>query len=80
MPLIRHVSPPRMLGMTRLSDGSFRCTFAGTPGISYAVLTSTNLIDWTAIGFAGQVGPSTFQFKDLTANDFPHRFYRLRVP
>jgi hypothetical protein len=68
-----------MLGMTRLSDGGFRCTFAGTPGISYTVLTSTNLIDWTEIGFAEQVAPGTFHFTDLTANDFPHRFYRLRV-
>ena len=77
---IRHVAPPRMGEMTKLNDGSFCCSFAGTPGISYEVLTSTNLIDWTAIGFAEQVGPGTFQFTDLTANDFPHRFYRLSVP
>jgi hypothetical protein len=77
---IREVSPPHMLGMTRLSDGSFQCTFAGTPGITYAVLTSTNLIDWTGIGFAGQVGPGAFQFTDRTAKDLPQRFYRLNVP
>jgi hypothetical protein len=77
---IRHVLPPRIDAMTRLSDGSFRATFAGTPGISYAVQTSTNLIHWTAIGFAEQVGTGTFQFTDLTAIDFPHRFYRLMVP
>jgi len=76
---IRDVPPPHMDGMTRLSDGSFRCTFSGIAGISYTVLASTNFVDWVDVGFATQVGPGTFQFTDPTSNDFPCRFFQLRV-
>ena len=76
---IQTVSPPRMVQTKRLTDGSVRCTFAGTTGISYTVLASSNLRDWTDVGFAQQVSPGTFQFTDTSAKDFPRRFYRLRV-
>ncbi len=48
---------------------------AGIPGFNYTVLASTNLINWIPISTntGGQDG--LFLFNDLSATNYPKRFY-----
>jgi len=67
-----------------LPTGAFRLSFENTPGASFTVLASTNLllpiINWTVLGPANEVSYGQYQFIDPQATNFPQRFYRLRSP
>jgi hypothetical protein len=54
------------------SPSGFVVSASGLPGYNYAIETSTNLINWTAI----QTNPVPFQFIDVNATNYPVRFYR----
>jgi len=65
--------------VTELADGRVQFGFTVPGALSAAVLSSTNLTDWETL----QVVPLTngsATFADGAATNFPHRFYRLRVP
>ena len=60
-----------------LTNGQFRCSFAGEAGRSYVIQVSTNLTQWlplstNTIGFTN----SSFVFTDSAAASFRQRFYR----
>ena len=59
-------------------NGSVFLNFTGAMGSQYTVQTSTNLIDWAAIGtIMVQENPATFA--DTNAALFTSRFYRLVI-
>ena len=68
---------------TRLPAGSFRFSFAFTPGSTNTVFASTNIgtifSNWTSLGNATEISPGQFQFTDPTTN-LPRRFYRVVSP
>jgi hypothetical protein len=59
------------------SDGNFGFFFNGAPGITFNVLASTNLSDWTVLNQATEISRGWFQFEDLSATNYPMRFYRI---
>jgi glucose/arabinose dehydrogenase len=56
--------------------GTFEFTIAGTPGLSYEILASSNLVNWVTVS---NVIPSSseFQFTDAAASSLSSRFYRV---
>jgi uncharacterized delta-60 repeat protein len=75
-----YVSPPPVIHPTRLPNGTFRFTFRShkVPFL-WAVFASTDvtlpLQRWNLIGNAVPIGCGFYEFTDLTAPAFPHRFY-----
>ena len=58
-----------------LEDGTFRFRFASTPGPTWIIEASTNLVDW--ISLATNSAPhGLFEFVDSDATNFQRRFYR----
>ena len=52
--------------------------FSADPMNSYVIQASTNLINWTTIGTpVGSGDPGEYLFKDLNANKYSTRFYRV---
>ncbi|HWX23245.1 MAG TPA: pre-peptidase C-terminal domain-containing protein [Candidatus Binatia bacterium] len=55
-------------------------TLTGTPGISYTLESSTNLVNWTVRSNCVIAVNGVFQFLEINATNPPVRFYRLRWP
>ena len=62
------------------TNGSFALTFSGTSNATYRVWGSTNLVNWEPLGTATSLQPGWFQFLDLTATNWPRRFYKAGAP
>lgn len=71
--------PPRLIDLIR-TNSTFQFAFDGTWGTNQTVLATTNFTDWSAIGSATMIAPGRFQFTDPDADQFPFRFYRLKIP
>jgi len=65
------VSDPVLTDPRRTTDG-FCVELAGSPGRRYAVLASTNLVDWMPL----EAGVSPFAVQDSNAAAGSQRFYR----
>ncbi|MDD5139381.1 MAG: immunoglobulin domain-containing protein [Verrucomicrobiales bacterium] len=63
---------PQLGSGAGITNGQFQLTIAGVDGLSYAIQSSTNLTDWTAIA----TNTSPFNFLDTNADVFPQRFFR----
>src|SRR5207244_2138196 len=54
----------------RLQNAAFQFTFRNTPGLSFTVLSATNLAvrleNWTSLGLAAEISPGHYQFTDAT--------------
>ncbi len=73
---------PIISGVAAHPDGSFTLTFAGTPGGTYVLETTTNLsstVNWQPIATNTLDSDGIWQFTDMQAADFPQQFYRLKV-
>jgi hypothetical protein len=57
-----------------VEDG-FRLTLTGEFGAPYAILGSTNLLDWDSVGTVTNTY-GMIQFTDTVATNLPARFYR----
>jgi hypothetical protein len=76
--------PVFVAGGGPLSNGNFRLKFSGSAGMNYVLRASTNLTltplsNWTPIAtlfFAD----GTAVFDDLTATNFPNRYYLISLP
>jgi hypothetical protein len=78
------VAAPFLLSQpTKLQTGAVQFTFRNTPGLSFTVLTTTNLTlplnQWTNAGAAAEPSPGHYQFADTTVQG-PQRFYRVGSP
>jgi hypothetical protein len=76
----RLAEPPKLVlsGLRVLADGSVHWNFAGEPGRTYTVQTSTNLTDWTDLKTL-QLATETVEFTDAEAPSGA-RFYRTLTP
>jgi hypothetical protein len=77
-------APPVFSGVTPLNDGNFRLTFSGPTGAGYEIRASTNLsltpvTLWDLLD-SGTFGVAPVEFDDLSATNFPQRFYLIRLP
>jgi fibronectin-binding autotransporter adhesin len=85
--VLNYTAAPRPLafsGIQRLSNGTFNLTLTGTAGTGFTVHASTNLAltplsAWTVLG-TGTIGSGPTPFDDLTATNYPDRFYLISTP
>ncbi|MDB6034501.1 MAG: hypothetical protein JWM16_4839, partial [Verrucomicrobiales bacterium] len=61
----------------RLGNGTFQMLITGSPGQSFGIQASTNLVDWQTIGIDTLIASSIAWFADQDAPLFPQRFYRV---
>jgi len=73
---------PLLIQSATYADGIFEFTFTATPGASFSVLATTNLIlnDWSLLGTPAETSPGHFQFIDQPDQAAPSRYYSLRSP
>ncbi len=70
------------------ATGSLSLAFTGSTNLPYVVWEAPDLVNWSPIGVAGQVGPfrppysedSWFQFTDTVNTNLPALFYQIRQP
>src|SRR6185436_888375 len=63
-----------------LSGDQPRLQFGGVPGQEYLIEASTNLVDWSVIGTAEDLGDGNFEFVDPEWADYDRCYYRIVVP
>jgi hypothetical protein len=73
------VLPPAITGVAANPDGSVTLSLAGSPGVSYILLSATNLASsvWQPVATNVFDITGVWLFNDVTATNFPQRFYRL---
>ncbi len=65
-------------GTSFTAPGRFTLQFLGDAGTTFAIESSTNLIDWIEVGTVTNTTGSA-QFDDNSAGDARYKFYRLRL-
>jgi hypothetical protein len=77
------VPPVTLTNWTVFPNGAFQFGFTNTPGLSFTVYGTTNLIlpftNWAQLGAATEISPGQFQFTDQS-NASQDRFYRVTSP
>ncbi len=71
---------PVLVETTYSGDGGFQFGFTNLSAQTFTVYSSTNLIDWSAIGVPLPTTPNFYQFTDLGVTNSENRFYQLRSP
>jgi hypothetical protein len=66
------IAPP-----TRLSNGHLQLRYSGSPGKTYRVQTSSDLIHWTDAGNVTTDATGILQFEDGASTGNAQRFYRI---
>ena len=78
------VTSPALKNTARLVNGSVQFGFTNQPGMTFTVLTSTNvalpLAQWTPLGAPVESPAGTYQFTDSAATNYARRFYRAVSP
>ena len=72
--------PPQFSSMTPLGDGNFQLNGTGSAGVTYELDAATNLappVDWSFVTNKVADQNGQFQLSDLTATNFPQKFYRI---
>jgi hypothetical protein len=75
--------PPTFTLLTnaaRVTNGVFQFAYSYGGGQNGTIYTSTNLINWAAVGSATLISSGLYQFADTAATNYVHRFYQLRSP
>ena len=70
------VLAPKNIG----TNGSFQLKLASDTNTGFGFLASTNLTDWTRIGWGFTGTNGLLSFRDTNAASFPRRFYRAFWP
>jgi autotransporter-associated beta strand protein len=77
------VVTPTLASAARRSDGNISFQIGGTVGQGYSVRASTNvtlpLSSWTVIQ-SGSLPSASYLFNDLSATNYPNRFYLISSP
>lgn len=75
--------PPQVTHFEMHTNGApvFHLEFDGTPGVTYSVQGSTNLVDWIHLGTATASSPAGIaSYLDADVPLHPWRFYRVIAP
>jgi hypothetical protein len=76
----RASAPLRITSLTHPNDGSFPIRFDGVAGQVYFILRSSDLVNWTPIGDATELGSGRFEFIDIGDSGDSTRFYLIGSP
>jgi hypothetical protein len=76
-----HALHLKIVGFGTLPDGAVRLQFVALAGERCAILASTDMINWAAIGTCTATADGVIEFNDLYASHFSARFYRaMKLP
>ncbi len=64
----------------QMSNGVAKLSFTGTSGASYSIQASTNLQAWSPVVTNLSSVGTAYSYDDLSATNFPLRFYRVSSP
>ena len=76
------VAAPVVLGITRPTGGTVKLDFSGSPGATYYVQATTNLLsraDWQTVSTNVAPASGLWSYTDATT-PFPQRYYRAFTP
>jgi hypothetical protein len=73
------VSTPNIISANIVTNGGFHLHFLATTKVAYTVLASIDMKNWTAIGAAAETSSGVFDFTDLQASFYSHRYYRIQL-
>ena len=65
---------------TSASRSNFQFTVTGQSNVSFHVLASTNLMDWSSLYSNTLPGSGSLQINDGSITNFPKRFFRVTYP
>jgi len=71
---------PRFASLAQSADGNFQFSGTGAAGVTYTLNAATNILPpvvWLSVTNAVADQTGLFQLSDLSATNFPLRFYRL---
>jgi hypothetical protein len=75
--------PPQISAYQRQGDGSFKLTFSGLAGVGYSVRASANVAapasTWKILA-TNVFGSNPTNYIDLTATNYPNRYYLISIP
>ena len=75
-------SPITMIS-ANYAGGTFRSSFTNTPGASFTVVATTNVLlplsNWTTLSGVTEIFSGQFQFADTQATNYSQRFYRVHA-
>jgi hypothetical protein len=80
---VTQAGPPptiKLSNATWLGDGRFQFAYSNVYGFNGTVFGSTNLVDWSPVGAATQIGSGQYEFIDPNASNYTRRFYQVRWP
>ena len=79
---ISQPSPPLFTGIASLGGSGVQLAGKGVANLAYTVWANTNLAttNWLNLGIATANSSGILQFTDLTATNYPKRFYRFSLP
>lgn len=62
-----------------VTNGAFGLVFTSTPGLSFTVLSTTNLslANWLAAGVITEAYPGIYEFSDPQLKNTPQIYYRV---
>ncbi len=74
-------TPPAIQSLPSVSDSTYGFSFQGSPGLSYSILTTTNLFPayWQPLT-QGTFGFDSVWFTETLSNTQTQRFYRIAIP
>ncbi len=75
MNVVAPSAQPAVLSASTLPDSNIRLTVTGTTNANYNVQGSANLYNWQSLN-TNSSPTGTFTYDDLTATNYPNRFYR----
>jgi uncharacterized repeat protein (TIGR03803 family) len=82
--VITSTIPPVIIGAMASGTNQLQLTFSNTPGDTFSVWSSTNLLlpfaDWTWLGFAREIAPGQFLFNGPNFTNSPQAFFRVSSP
>ncbi len=58
----------------------FQFGFTGITMLTYTVLASTNLTNWSVLGPADEKSAGQYRYIDTNISNFTRRFYRVQQP
>jgi hypothetical protein len=71
---------PPTLTSRSFTNGNFQLQLASSTNTGFGLLASTDLINWTNLGWGFTDTNGSVLFQDTNAASFPNRFYRAYWP
>ena len=65
------------ISLEKKGRGHFLVRTTGTPGVSYVLQASTNLLTWVSLQTNSLAADVELKFEDADADKLPHRYYRV---